>query len=312
MNREQTEEKIKWIKDTFERKLAYELNLLRVSGPIIVDANSGINDDLGISNPVTFTSYGQKYQVVQSLAKWKRMRLKDFDVSKFTGIYVDMNAIRPDELVDELHSYYVDQWDWEKIISSSNRNLDYLEDIVSIIHKIINSYFDQDHKYPEYITFVTTKELETLYPALSPKERELIFTQKYKAVFIEQIGLNLSDGQPHDYRADDYDDWYLNGDLLYWSDIIEAPIEISSMGIRVDANALDRQLHERNTYQLKKNKEYHKMILNDELPLTIGGGIGQSRLCMLIMGKRHIGEVQSSVWPQNVINYCKEHNIELL
>ena len=312
MNKEQTEEKIKWIKDTFERKLSYELNLLRVSGPIIVEANSGINDDLGISNPVTFFSYGNKYQVVQSLAKWKRMRLKNFDKSKFSGIYVDMNAIRPDELVDKLHSYYVDQWDWEKIIEPQQRNIAFLEYIVSKIHKVINSYFDNDKKYPSDPLFIDSLELYYKYPTLSPKEREYEIVKEYKVVFIKKIGNMLPNDEPHDSRADDYDDWNLNGDLLYWSDAINAPIEISSMGIRVDKKSLEKQLKERNTWNDKCKKEYHKMILNDELPLTIGGGIGQSRLCMLIMGCKHIGEVQASVWPKKEVERCKNEGIELL
>ena len=313
MNREQTEEKIKWIKDTFERKLAYELNLLRVSGPIFVSVESNINDDLGNSNPVTFNTQSGKLQVVQSLAKWKRMRLKDFDSSKYQGIYVDMNAIRPDETPDHLHSIYVDQWDWEKIINESDRTKNYLEETVSTIHKVINSFFDIDKKYPENVYFINSKDLYDLYPAVSPKSREYLICKEHKVVFIERIGWPLPDGKPHDLRAADYDDWQLNGDLLYWSDAIQAPIEISSMGIRVDRDSLFEQLNYvgKNNIIFKKC-EYYEDILNKNVPYTIGGGIGQSRLCMLILQKRHIGEVQASVWPKEMIDECKRNNIELL
>ena len=313
MNREQTEEKIKWIKDTFEKKLAYELNLLRVSGPIFVSVESKINDDLGNSNPVTFNTQSGKLQVVQSLAKWKRLGLKDFDSSKYQGIYVDMNAIRPDETPDNLHSIYVDQWDWEKIINESDRTKNYLEETVSTIHKVINSFFDINKKYPENVYFINSKDLYDLYPDVSPKSREYLIVKEQKVVFIERIGWPLPDGNPHDLRAADYDDWQLNGDLLYWSDTIQAPIEISSMGIRVDKNSLSDQLNYvgRNNVIFEKC-EYYEDIINKKVPYTIGGGIGQSRLCMLILQKRHIGEVQASVWPEEMIDECKRNNIELL
>jgi aspartate--ammonia ligase len=313
MNREQTEEKIKWIKDTFERKLAYELNLLRVSGPIFVSVESNINDDLGNSNPVTFNTQSGKLQVVQSLAKWKRMRLKDFDSSKYQGIYVDMNAIRPDETPDNLHSIYVDQWDWEKIINESDRTKNYLEETVSIIHKVINSFFDINKKYPENVYFINSKDLYDLYPAVLPKSREYLICKEQKVVFIERIGWPLPDGKPHDLRAADYDDWQLNGDLLYWSDAIQAPIEISSMGIRVDRDSLFDQLNYVGKNNIIFQKcEYYEDILNKNVPYTIGGGIGQSRLCMLILQKKHIGEVQASVWPKEMIDECKRDGIELL
>jgi len=311
MNREEIEEKIKWIKDTFERKLAYELNLLRVSGPIFVSVESNINDDLGNSNPVTFNTQSGKLQVVQSLAKWKRMRLKDFDSSKYQGIYVDMNAIRPDETPDNLHSIYVDQWDWEKIINESDRTKNYLEETVSIIHKVINSFFDINKKYPENVYFINSKDLYDLYPAVSPKSREYLICKEQKVVFIERIGWPLPDGKPHDLRAADYDDWQLNGDLLYWSDAIQAPIEISSMGIRVDRDSLFDQLNYVGKNIFKKC-EYYENILDKNVPYTIGGGIGQSRLCMLILQKKHIGEVQASVWPKEMIDKCKRDGIELL
>jgi len=311
MNREEIEEKIKWIKDTFERKLAYELNLLRVSGPIFVSVESNINDDLGNSNPVTFNTQSGKLQVVQSLAKWKRMRLKDFDSSKYQGIYVDMNAIRPDETPDNLHSIYVDQWDWEKIINESDRTKNYLEETVSIIHKVINSFFDINKKYPENVYFINSKDLYDLYPAVSPKSREYLICKEQKVVFIERIGWPLPDGKPHDLRAADYDDWQLNGDLLYWSDAIQAPIEISSMGIRVDRDSLFDQLNYVGKNIFKKC-EYYEDILDKNVPYTIGGGIGQSRLCMLILQKKHIGEVQASVWPKEMIDKCKRDGIELL
>jgi len=313
MNREQTEEKIKQIKDNFERKLAYELNLLRVSGPIFVSVESNINDDLGNSNPVTFNTQSGKLQVVQSLAKWKRMRLKDFDSSKYQGIYVDMNAIRPDETPDNLHSIYVDQWDWEKIINESNRTKNYLEETVSIIHKVINSFFDINKKYPENVYFINSKDLYDLYPAVAPKSREYLICKENKVVFIERIGWPLPDGKPHDLRAADYDDWQLNGDLLYWSDAIQAPIEISSMGIRVDRDSLFDQLNYVGKNNILFQKcEYYEDILNKNVPYTIGGGIGQSRLCMLILQKKHIGEVQASVWPKEMIDECKRDGIELL
>ncbi|MBP5559644.1 MAG: aspartate--ammonia ligase [Bacteroidales bacterium] len=310
MNREQTEEKIKWIKDTFERRLSYELNLLRVSGPMIVPQN-GINDDLGGLHSVTFGTEAGEIEIVQSLAKWKRMRLKDFDTSKFTGIYVDMNAIRPHEKADRLHSYYVDQWDWELIISRENRNRFYLENVVKTIHKIINSYLDKDRKYPAEPLFIDSEELYYKYPGLTPKEREYNIVKEYGAVFIEQIGKTLPDGTIHDSRADDYDDWNLNGDLLYWYDPIQSPMEISSMGIRVDASSLNYQLSVTGRTD-KLGNEYHKLISDNLLPQTIGGGIGQSRLCMLIMGTEHIGQVQASVWPEREIRWCEERGIQLL
>lgn len=310
MNREQTEEKIKWIKDTFERRLSYELNLLRVSGPMIVPQN-GINDDLGGLNSVSFGTEAGNIEIVQSLAKWKRMRLRGFDTSKFTGIYVDMNAIRPHETVDRLHSYYVDQWDWEMIINRESRNRSYLEDVVRTIHKIINSYFDKDRKYEPEPLFIDSAELYRRYPDSTPKEREYRIVKEYGAVFIEQIGKTLPDGSIHDSRADDYDDWDLNGDLLYWCEPIQGPLEISSMGIRVDASSLNRQLSATGRTDKLKN-EYHKLISENGLPLTIGGGIGQSRLCMLIMDAEHIGQVQASVWPEREIRWCRERGIQLL
>ena len=313
MNREQTEEKIKWIKDTFERKLAYELNLLRVSGPIFVSVESKINDDLGNSNPVTFNTQAGKLQVVQSLAKWKRLRLKNFDSSKYQGIYVDMNAIRPDETPDYLHSIYVDQWDWERIINENDRTKNYLEETVSKIHKVINSFFDIDKKYPENVYFINSKDLYDLYPTISPKSREYLIVKEHKVVFIERIGWPLPDGKPHDLRAADYDDWQLNGDLLYWSDAIQAPIEISSMGIRVDKKSLFDQLNYVGKNNIIFEKcEYYEDIFNKNVPNTIGGGIGQSRLCMLILQKKHIGEVQASIWPKEIIDECKRNEIELL
>ena len=313
MNREQTEEKIKWIKDTFEKKLAYELNLLRVSGPIFVSVESKINDDLGNSNPVTFNTQSGKLQVVQSLAKWKRLRLKDFDSSKYQGIYVDMNAIRPDETPDNLHSIYVDQWDWEKIINESDRTKNYLEETVSTIHKVINSFFDINKKYPENVYFINSKDLYDLYPDVSPKLREYLIVKEQKVVFIERIGWPLPDGNPHDLRAADYDDWQLNGDLLYWSDTIQAPIEISSMGIRVDKNSLSDQLNYvgRNNVIFEKCK-YYEDIMNKKVPYTIGGGIGQSRICMFFLNKAHIGEVQVGIWPQEMVEECAKSGIELL
>ncbi len=317
-----TEIALKKVKDLFERELAFALNLTRVSAPIIVYANSGLNDNLnGYERPVSFSSpnYDNDIEIVQSLAKWKRMALAHYGFKPGTGLYTDMNAIRRDEFPDHLHSIYVDQWDWEKIITKENRNQAYLKEVVEIIvhtlhlvqNEITSLYPILDKYVNEDVHFVTTSKLEQLYPSLTPKERENAITRKYKTVFVSQIGWPLTNNKPHDGRAPDYDDWLLNGDLLIYHPLLDEAIEISSMGIRVDKDSLMKQLVYKNDLA-KLEYNYHKAIINNELPLTIGGGIGQSRICMLLLNKIHIGEVQSSLWPKKEIDNAKEKGIVLL
>lgn len=318
----ETQEAISFIKKTFQKKLSKALHLKRVSAPLFVEANSGLNDDLnGIEEAVSFkiTHANKKAAVIHSLAKWKRMALYDYDFFVGNGLYTDMNAIRKDEELDNLHSIYVDQWDWEKVITREERNIDTLKKYVLDIHNAILETLDElKHKYPKLktkinkkLTFITAEELLKKYPNLSPKERENAFVKEKKSVFIIGIGDKLSNGKPHDGRAPDYDDWGLNGDLIYYNDVLDAALEISSMGIRVDEKSLDEQLNKSNHNERRKYK-YHKMILNNELPLTIGGGIGQSRLCMLLMHKAHIGEVQSSLWDDDTYKAAKENNVIIL
>ena len=317
-----TEIALKKVKDLFEKELAFALNLTRVSAPIIVYANSGLNDNLnGYERPVSFSSpnYDNDIEIVQSLAKWKRMALAHYGFKPGTGLYTDMNAIRRDEFPDHLHSIYVDQWDWEKIITKENRNQAYLKEVVEIIvhtlhlvqNEITSLYPILDKYVNEDVHFVTTSKLEQLYPSLSPKEREKAITRKYKTVFVSQIGWPLTNNKPHDGRAPDYDDWLLNGDLLIYHPLLDEAIEISSMGIRIDKDSLMKQLVYKNDLA-KLEYNYHKAIINNELPLTIGGGIGQSRICMLLLNKIHIGEVQSSLWPKKEIDNAKEKGIVLL
>lgn len=317
-----TEIALKKVKDLFEKELAFALNLTRVSAPIIVYANSGLNDNLnGYERPVSFSSpnYDNDIEIVQSLAKWKRMALAHYGFNPGTGLYTDMNAIRRDEFPDHLHSIYVDQWDWEKIITKENRNQAYLKEVVEIIvhtlhlvqNEITSLYPILDKYVNEDVHFVTTSKLEQLYPSLTPKERENAITRKYKTVFVSQIGWPLTNNKPHDGRAPDYDDWLLNGDLLIYHPLLDEAIEISSMGIRVDKDSLMKQLVYKNDLA-KLEYNYHKAIINNELPLTIGGGIGQSRICMLLLNKIHIGEVQSSLWPKKEIDNAKEKGIVLL
>lgn len=317
-----TEIALKKVKDLFEKELAFALNLTRVSAPIIVYANSGLNDNLnGYERPVSFSSpnYDNDIEIVQSLAKWKRMALAHYGFKPGTGLYTDMNAIRRDEFPDHLHSIYVDQWDWEKIITKENRNQAYLKEVVEIIvhtlhlvqNEITSLYPILDKYVNEDVHFVTTSKLEQLYPLLTPKEREKAITRKYKTVFVSQIGWPLTNNKPHDGRAPDYDDWLLNGDLLIYHPLLDEAIEISSMGIRVDKDSLMKQLVYKNDLA-KLEYNYHKAIINNELPLTIGGGIGQSRICMLLLNKIHIGEVQSSLWPKKEIDNAKEKGIVLL
>ena len=317
-----TQKAISYIKKTFQQELADALNLKRVSAPLFVTEESGLNDNLnGYERPVSFDvpAVGENAQVVHSLAKWKRLALKRYGFDVGNGLYTDMNAIRRDEDLDNLHSIYVDQWDWEKIITRETRTMDYLKLIVSSIVNAICNTNDRLHvRFPQLkidlcreVAFITTQELEDLYPDYTAKQREDAFVKEHKTAFIMQIGGKLRSGKPHDGRAPDYDDWSLNGDIFFWNDVLGRAVEISSMGIRVDAEALDRQLTLAGCND-RRSLPFHKMLLNDELPLTIGGGIGQSRLCMLMMGCAHIGEVQSSIWDSDTVRICEEAGIRLL
>lgn len=318
----ETEKAIKLVKDTFENELAAVLELTRVSAPLYVRPESGLNDDLnGVERPVQFDikDIGADVAIVHSLAKWKRMALKRYGFKPETGLYTDMNAIRRDEELDNLHSVYVDQWDWEKVIQPEDRSLHFLKhtvrEILSAIiatQKILCARFEQlDCFLSHEVHFVSSQELENLYPTLSPKEREHAICEKYGVVFITEIGGKLHGGKPHDGRAPDYDDWSLNGDLLIWYPVLGRSIELSSMGVRVDAAALDRQLTISGC-EARRELPFHKMLLNNELPLTMGGGIGQSRLCMILLQKAHIGEVQASVWPDDMASLCEANGIHLL
>ncbi len=317
-----TQRAIAYIKQTFQSELSSALNLKRVSAPLFVTEESGLNDNLsGVERPVSFDvpAIGVDAQVVHSLAKWKRLALKRYNFSVGNGLYTDMNAIRRDEELDNIHSIYVDQWDWEKIITRDSRTTEYLQLIVrAIIDALCNTnnrlkvHFPQLHTaINREVKFITSQELEDLYPDLTPVERENAITAEYGTVFVMQIGGVLRSGKPHGNRAPDYDDWTLNGDILLWNDVLGSALEISSMGIRVDADALDKQLTLAHC-EHRRALPFHKMLLGDELPLTIGGGIGQSRLCMLLMGCAHIGEVQSSIWDEETIRTCEENGIRLL
>ncbi len=323
LTQKQTQKAIKLIKDTVQLKLAAALNLDRVTAPLFVTKKSGINDDLnGVERKVEFDIKeipGVEAEVVQSLAKWKRSALYKYGYEAGEGIYTDMNAIRRDDNVDNLHSVFVDQWDWERVISAEERNEDFLKSIVvKIVNAIVDAQEEISAAYPQVKTalkrevkFVTTQELEDLYPALTPRERENAVVKEYKTVFIMQIGDKLKSGERHDGRAPDYDDWSLNGDIMFWDDVLGCALEVSSMGIRVDAESLRSQLVKANATN-RSEFEFHRNVLNGVYPLTIGGGIGQSRLCMLILGKAHIGEVHVSVWPQEMTDECKAHGIILL
>jgi len=317
-----TQRAIAYIKKTFQDEFSGALNLKRVSAPLFVTENSGLNDNLnGYERPVAFDipAVGTDAQVVHSLAKWKRLALKRYNFSVGGGLYTDMNAIRRDEDLDNIHSIYVDQWDWEKVITAENRNLDYLKLIVRAIVKAICNTNDRLHvRYPQLrvdlsddVSFVTTQELEDLYPELTGSEREKAYVKEHPTACIMQIGGKLRSGKPHDGRAPDYDDWQLNCDIFFWDEVLDRALEISSMGIRVDAEALDRQLTLAGCDD-RRELPFHKMLLNGELPLTIGGGIGQSRLCLLMMGCAHIGEVQSSVWDAQTLAACEKAGIRLL
>lgn len=317
----ETEVAIKFIKDVFERELARNLNLTRVSAPLFVFPESGLNDNLnGVERPVAFDvlDIGRDVEVVHSLAKWKRMALAKYGFADGEGLYTDMNAIRRDETLDALHSIYVDQWDWEKIISPSARNFDTLKAAVNSIYSALLSTeaalserFRTASVLPKRIEFMTTAQLEAEYPDLSPKERENAITKRLGAVFLMQIGAPLKDGVPHDGRAPDYDDWLLNGDILLWDEPLSRAFEISSMGIRVDEAAMRRQLAAAGCED-RAALPFHRALLSGELPQTMGGGIGQSRICMFLLGKHHIGEVQASVWPESMVEECEKQGIHLL
>ena len=318
----ETQAAIGLLKRTFQDHLATALNLKRVSAPLFVDPATGLNDDLnGVERAVAFDIPAAKMdaQVVHSLAKWKRMALYRYDIWPGKGIYTDMNAIRRDEDLDNLHSIYVDQWDWERVITKEMRTVQFLKntvrDIVQCIADaslIVNGRYPRlNTQLPSEVTFVTSEELLQLYPGMTAKERENAFVREHPVTFLMNIGGKLSNGQPHDGRAPDYDDWDLNGDLLYYFPTLDKAIEISSMGIRVDAEALDRQLT-LSGCDNRRELTYHKMLLAGQLPLTIGGGIGQSRLCMLLLGKAHIGEVQSSIWDEDTLRKCRDAGVTLL
>ncbi len=329
---ETTEVAIKMIKSEFQQKLSEALSLRRVTAPLFVLSGTGLNDDLnGVERPVTFPVKDlgdRRAEVVHSLAKWKRAKLGAYDIAPGFGLYTDMNAIRADEELDNLHSLYVDQWDWEKTIEEKDRNLNYLKDTVKKIYKAIRetekAVYDRfphiTPRLPEEITFIHAEDLLKEYPNLSPQERESKAAKKYGAIFLIGIGSNLSDGKPHDGRAPDYDDWIsenedgyqgLNGDILVWDSVLGRSFELSSMGIRVSPESLKRQLEERGCTE-RAELNFHQRLLNGELPYSIGGGIGQSRLCMFLLQKAHIGEVQASIWPEDQIEKCKEAGILLM
>ena len=318
----ETQKAIGLIKNIFQVKLCAALHLKRVTAPLFVDPATGLNDDLnGVERPVSFDipAVGIEGQVVHSLAKWKRLALHEYNFFVGNGLVTDMNAIRRDEELDNLHSIYVDQWDWEKVIDEATRNEAYLKDTVRrIVSAICGTLDELKWQFSDLSTelcrdvfFLTAQELEDRYPDKAPKEREQLIVKEHGTVFIQQIGGKLKSGKPHDGRAPDYDDWTLNGDLLFWHEPLQCALEISSMGIRVDPESLDRQLSLAGCDN-RRELPFHKMLLNGELPLTIGGGIGQSRLCMLLLGKAHIGEVQSSLWDGETRRLCKEAGVVLL
>lgn len=322
LNEFDTQSAIALVKDKFAAELCDSLDLSRVSAPLFVKQNSGLNDDLnGVERPVSFDilETGEIAEVVHSLAKWKRMALLKYGFSRHTGLYTDMNAIRRDEECDNIHSIYVDQWDWEKIICAEDRTVDYLKATVRSIYgallrteKAVCDTFPVLKPFlPKSISFITTQELEDKYPDLTPKQREYAITKEQGAVFIMQIGCILKSGKKHDGRAPDYDDWSLNGDIMIYNPVLDIALEISSMGIRVDREALVKQLKAENA-ENRLDFEFHKLLMEGVLPLTVGGGIGQSRLCMLLLQKMHIGEVQVSIWPEKEIAKCKAQGINLL
>lgn len=319
----ETQEAIKYIRDTFQKEFGREMNLDRISAPLFVEQSSGLNDNLnGVERPVQFdlaANPGETIEVVHSLAKWKRLALQKYHFQPGEGLYTNMNAIRRDEELDNLHSCYVDQWDWEKVITKEERTLDTLKATVRTIFKIIKHMEHEVwYKYPqavahlpEDIFFITSQELLDMYPDKTPKERENLITKEHGCVFLMQIGDTLSNGEPHDGRAPDYDDWKLNGDILFWYETLGCALEISSMGIRVDETSLDYQLSKSGCND-RRTLPYHNMLLHGKLPYTIGGGIGQSRLCMLLLDRAHVGEVQASIWPKEMRELCEKHKIFLL
>ncbi len=319
----ETEEAIKLIRDTFQKEFGEKMHLERISAPLFVEKRSGLNDDLsGVERPVSFEMKALpdvEIQVVQSLAKWKRMALKEYGFQPGEGLYTNMNAIRRDEEPDNLHSVYVDQWDWEKVITREQRTRAYLEETVRRIFQVIKHmehevwyrYPAAVKKLPDEIVFLDSEDLLRRYPDKTPKEREYLATKEYGCVFLERIGGRLSNGEPHDGRAPDYDDWELNGDILFHFETLDCALEISSMGIRVDEESLRRQL-EISGFTERAALPYHRALLKGELPLTIGGGIGQSRLCMLLLDRAHIGEVQASIWPEEMREACRKNRMFLL
>ena len=319
----ETERAIKFIKDTFQREIIAALNLQRISAPLFVRPESGLNDNLnGVERPVAFDAPcigGKTLEIVHSLAKWKRMTLGRYGFDVGEGLYTDMNAIRRDEEVDNLHSMYVDQWDWEAVINKEDRTVETLKNYVHNIYSalkatqktVCDKYPVLSNNFPEEITFITTQELEDMYPGLDQKEREHKLLREKKAVFLMQIGKELKSGEKHDGRAPDYDDWELNGDILIYYPVLDIAYELSSMGIRVDEDSLVKQIKIAGCEE-RLELDFHKKLLNKELPYTIGGGIGQSRLCMFMLGKAHIGEVQASVWPEEMYKTCYENNMRLL
>ena len=323
LNERETEHAIKLIKDTFQVNLATALHLRRVTAPLFVLSGQGLNDGLsGVEQPVSFAVKhmgGQCAEIVHSLAKWKRLKLGEMHEPIGSGIYTDMNAIRPEEQLDALHSLYVDQWDWCRVIGREDRNEGFLYEIVRLIYQailnteyIVSEHYPSIHPFlPKTIHFIKSEELLQRFPKLSAKEREENICREYGAVFVQGIGGKLSNGEPHDLRAADYDDWDLNGDILVWYEPLECVIELSSMGVRVDAQAMVRQLQSAGHADWAQYP-FHKMIIHDELPLTIGGGIGQSRLCMLLLHKLHIGEIQVSIWPDEMRKECEKQNVRLL
>jgi aspartate--ammonia ligase len=328
----ETEKAIRIIKEFFQVNLSFELNLIRVTAPLFVRAGTGINDDLnGVERPVSFgvkSLGGERVEIVQSLAKWKRLVLADLGFEHGEGIYTDMNALRPDEDLDSLHSMYVDQWDWERVMSAEERNLEFLKDIVRRIYDVIKRtekyvgyhYHVIEPFLPDEIVFVHAEDLEARYPNRTPRERETIACREHGAIFVIGIGGSLKSGQPHDGRAPDYDDWMtptgrgcrgLNGDIVVHYPLMDCALELSSMGIRVDPKTLLEQLEIRGCPE-RRDLFFHRRLLAGELPLSIGGGLGQSRLCMLYLHKAHVGEIQASLWPDDMIAQCREHNIFLL
>ena len=323
LNLIETEVAIKFVKDVFEKELAKALTLTRVSAPLFVRPETGLNDNLnGVERAVSFDVKGlggERLEIVQSLAKWKRMALKKYGFAPGTGLYTDMNAIRRDETLDEIHSVYVDQWDWEKIITREDRKIIYLKNTVKSVYKAIRKtanavnkkYSALNAELPEKIAFASTLDLEREYPDKTRKERENIVAKKYGAVFLHHIGWDLKDGAPHDGRAADYDDWNLNGDIIVYNEVLGSAFELSSMGIRVDEKSIVKQLNKRRE-AYKMANPYCEAVIHNQLPLTIGGGIGQSRLCMFLLKKAHIGEVQSSVWSDEIVRKTAEKGISLL